>query len=353
MPSRSPPPHEDAYDNVPSHQQSPHIHFSGMGGGIPEVKYPSTRRSERMPVDPMGPINPVPLRSSKYQPLPEVKYASTRLSETMPVDQMRPITPVPLTSSNLKNIPTASKIPSMRRSGAMPVDQMRSANPIPLKPSKIKKEAYWTTSDVSSDSGFESMEVNLPGLTPFQSQPRAMEPETIQSRRGQSRRTPSRSGMGSGSSNVLFGESGSHDESDYSPKISEDEVPQQYLPDDPPPHVEGVSIRSEGSSQEHKAASSRTSQGSSPLDMINAINKNFQTNYEPQCREFQTNPPPDANERKKLYNKLNETIMQNIVLKADALTANAGDGMLRAQRLQLVVDAQSALARLDQVMRDD
>ena len=298
-----------------------------------------------------------PHRSATYQPSPEFKDRSIRRSETMPVEQMRPANPMPLTSSNLENMKAPSHISSIRRSETMPVDQMRPASPMPLKPSNRKnKKALWNTSDGGSESGSEELEdiYPPPRKISFQRQPRAyaMEPEAIQPGRGESHRTPLRSAMGSGSSHVLFGEVEPHDktESDpgYSSKTSEDDEPQRCSPDDPLPHTEGVSIRYDDSSHKHEAASSQGSQGSSPLDEINAINHIFQTDFEPQCREFQKKPLPDAGERKKLYDKLSETILQHVLLKIDAV--NAEDGMQRVKKKQLIICAQFALAQLDEVM---
>lgn len=236
----------------------------------------------------------------------------------------------------------------------MSSNQMRPGNAVPLKPSNLKnKKALWTTSDVSSESGSENIDEIYPSRRPipFQSQPRVMEPEKQQSRGGQSHRIPSRSGMGSGSGNVLFGESGPYDEIGCSPKTSEDDEPQRYSPDEPSPHIEGVSIGSDGNSPNPEASSSRSSQGSSPLEEINAISIKLQTIYEPQCLKFQKKPPRDAMERKKLYDILSETILNDVVFKADAVnTINAEDAMLRVRKKQLIIDAQSALAQLDQVM---
>lgn len=120
--------------------------------------------------------------------------------------------------------------------------------------------------------------------------------------------------MGPGRSSGLFGECGPHDKTEktfrHSPKTSEDDKPHQHSPDDPPPHIEGVSIRSDGSSPTYEAASSRHPQGSSPSDKINDLIHQFKTEYEPQCLDFLDTPPPDANERKKLYDKLSENIFQ-------------------------------------------
>ncbi len=62
-------------------------------------------------------------------------------------------------------------------------------------------------------------------------------------------------------------------------------------------------------------------------------------------------PPADAKERKKLYVNLSEINLQHMLLKTDAV--NVEDEVFRGKKKRLIVDAQSALERLDQVIRAD
>ena len=106
---------------------------------------------------------------------------------------------------------------------------------------------------------------------------------------------------------------------------------------------------SDGSSPEDEAASSRNPQGNSPSGKIHNIFRKFHTEFEPQCQEFLNNPPPDANERKKLYRKISESILQYTLLEIDAVDTK--DEGLRGKKKQLIVDAQSTLDQLDRMMR--
>lgn len=223
-----------------------------------------------------------PDRSAIYQPSPELKQPSMRRSETMPVDlvdrrmRMRPGSLAPLTSSNPKDM----KAPS-------------------------------DTSDSSSELHSETAEETCPppGPNPLQRKPTsgicqdgayAMERDTIRLRRKMSCRTSERPSMGPGG---LFGEYGPHDKTEktfrHSLKTSEDDKPHQHSPNDLPPHIEGASVRSDASSPKYEAASSRHPQGSSPSDKINDLIYQFKIEYEPQCPDFLDTPPLDANERKK------------------------------------------------------
>lgn len=210
--------------------------------------------------------------------------------------------------------------------------RMRPGSLAPLTPSNPNDmKAPSDTSDSSSEFHSETTEETYPppGPNPLQRKPTsgicqdgayAMERDTIRLRRKKSCRTSERPSMGPGRSSGLFGEYGPHDKTEkafrHSPKTSEDDKPHQHSPNDPPPHIEGVSIRSDASSPKYEGASSRHPQGSSPSDKINDLIHQFKIEYEPQCPGFLYTTPPDANERKKLYDKLSETIFQHVLFKS-------------------------------------
>ena len=89
---------------------------------------------------------------------------------------------------------------------------------------------------------------------------------------------------------------------------SEDDESYRCSPNDSPPYIGGVSARSDGSSPRDEAAKK-----------ILDLELKFHGEYKPQCQEILNNPPPDANERKKLYRKLSESILQFTLLEIDAL----------------------------------
>ena len=113
-----------------------------------------------------------PHRSATYQPSPELKYPSMRRSETMPVDRLRPSNPVPLKSSNLKNM----KAPSDTSDTSSESDsEMTEENHPPSRPTPLQRK---TTFGISHDGAY------------------LMEPETFQSRPKESRRASERPSMG-------------------------------------------------------------------------------------------------------------------------------------------------------------
>lgn len=114
-----------------------------------------------------------PHRAATYQPSPELKHPSMRRSETMPVDRMRPGNPVPLKSSNLKNM----KAPSDTSDSSSESDsEMTEENHPPPRPTPLQRK---TTFGISQEGAY------------------VMEPETVQSRPKESRRTSERPSMGS------------------------------------------------------------------------------------------------------------------------------------------------------------
>lgn len=74
----------------------------------------------------------------------------------------------------------------------------------------------------------------------------------------------------------------------------------------------------------------------------------FHNEYKPQCLVFNRYPPNEATDRQKLHARLGEEILQHVLLRLDAVTAD--DDVLRRKKKQLISDAQNALEQLDEGM---
>jgi BAG domain len=86
----------------------------------------------------------------------------------------------------------------------------------------------------------------------------------------------------------------------------------------------------------------------SPLGKVNALSSTFHTQWLTKCTHFITNPPSDLKTRDLEYAKLSESVMAQIVLKADNIEME-GDTEARVLRKQLVNEASEVLKRLDAV----
>jgi hypothetical protein len=84
----------------------------------------------------------------------------------------------------------------------------------------------------------------------------------------------------------------------------------------------------------------------SPHGKVNALALAFHTQWLTKCEQFITNPPSDPKTRDLEYAKLSESVMAQIVLKADNIETE-GDTDARAARKQLVDEASDILKRLD------
>lgn len=109
----------------------------------------------------------------------------------------------------------------------------------------------------------------------------------------------------------------------------------------PPPHPTSSSPKPPHSSFKPKT----------PLETFDAISYNYHTNFLPKCISFTTNPPTDEKTRDLEYKKLSETVLQQVILKLDAIEID-GDEELRAKRRQLVKDAQNTLNKLDKIPKE-
>lgn len=88
-----------------------------------------------------------------------------------------------------------------------------------------------------------------------------------------------------------------------------------------------------------------------PLETFDAISYNYQTSFLPKCISFTNNPPTDEKTRDLEYKKLSETVLQQVILKLDAIAID-GDEELRTKRRQLVKDAQTTLNQLDKIPKE-
>ncbi|KAL1846937.1 hypothetical protein Plec18170_008905 [Paecilomyces lecythidis] len=114
------------------------------------------------------------------------------------------------------------------------------------------------------------------------------------------------------------------------------------------PPVEQQPSSSGGSSLPSPAPSIKNM--SSPLQQADALMEYLRKTLVPLCDEFVANPPADQKAREFEFRKLSETILAQVLLKADSIEPD-GDTNARNARRALVKEAQANLNKLDEAMK--
>ncbi|KAJ5468513.1 Ubiquitin supergroup [Penicillium sp. IBT 31633x] len=83
----------------------------------------------------------------------------------------------------------------------------------------------------------------------------------------------------------------------------------------------------------------------SPIEQVNALDAWLKEEMIPLCNEYVADPPSDPKKRDYEYKKLSETILAQVMLKADGIEPD--NDVTRAARRALIKDAQAALTKLD------
>lgn len=84
------------------------------------------------------------------------------------------------------------------------------------------------------------------------------------------------------------------------------------------------------------------------LDQVTALTGYLQQVLVPLCDEYVANPPTEEKKREFEYKKLSETILAQVMLKADGIEPD-GNETVRNARKALIKEAQANLNKLDQV----
>lgn len=90
---------------------------------------------------------------------------------------------------------------------------------------------------------------------------------------------------------------------------------------------------------------------STAQEQVDALTGYLQRVLIPMCNDYLVDPPAEAKKRDFEYRKLSETILAQIMLKADGIEPD-GNVDVRNARKALIKEAQATLNRLDEVSRD-
>ena len=87
-----------------------------------------------------------------------------------------------------------------------------------------------------------------------------------------------------------------------------------------------------------------------PLEKVSALAGWLQQEMIPRCDEYVADPPSDPKVRNQEYQKLSETILAQVMLKADGIEPD-GNQTARDARRALIKEAQAALNKLDSIAK--
>jgi len=107
-----------------------------------------------------------------------------------------------------------------------------------------------------------------------------------------------------------------------------------------------VRTRSPTSISNVSGASAAAGVPGGPIEKLNSIAQHFDAKLRPLCDRFSDNPPSDERKRTDEHRKISETVMQQVLLKLDAIETGGEEGA-RAVRKELVKDVQAVLKRMD------
>ncbi|KZZ99502.1 BAG domain protein [Moelleriella libera RCEF 2490] len=109
--------------------------------------------------------------------------------------------------------------------------------------------------------------------------------------------------------------------------------------------VDGASSSRDSTSNLDGTSPSSTP-GSVAMKKLDELSHEFSTRLHPLCKEYIASPPSDPKRRDEDHRRISETILQNILLKLDAVDTE-GVAEVRARRKELVSRAQDILKALD------
>jgi len=86
-------------------------------------------------------------------------------------------------------------------------------------------------------------------------------------------------------------------------------------------------------------------------EQVERLASYFRSSLRPMCEGFIANPPADSKDRSFEHKKLGETVLAQVILKADGIDVD-GDEAARGARRALIKEAQATLNQLDQMARE-